>query len=278
MSSQASSIDKAKNYYNSSDADEFYFHVWGGEDIHIGLYDPPGIPIRQASRNTVSKMAKLVEANLKPASKVLDLGAGYGGAARYLAKTYGCHVTCLNLSEVENDRNRDMSQKAGLSELITVIDGNFENLPFEDSSFDVIWSEDAILHSGNKPKVFQEVSRVLSQKGDFVFTDPMQSQNCPEGVLQPIYDRIHLDSLGSFDYYGELAKESGMTQSATLDYSIYLPIHYQSVRDNLVVNRNKLLKNISEEFLNRMITGLGHWIDGGNKGYLAWGILHFRKS
>jgi glycine/sarcosine N-methyltransferase len=27
----------------------------------------------------------------------------------------------------------------------------------------------------------------------------------------------------------------------------------------------------------RMLAGLGHWVDAGNNGYLAWGMLHFRK-
>src|SRR5690606_36140771 len=32
-------VQTARDYYNSDDADNFYFHVWGGEDIHIGLYE-----------------------------------------------------------------------------------------------------------------------------------------------------------------------------------------------------------------------------------------------
>lgn len=31
-------VYQARDYYNSIDADEFYAKVWGGEDIHIGLY------------------------------------------------------------------------------------------------------------------------------------------------------------------------------------------------------------------------------------------------
>lgn len=32
-------VETARDYYNSPDADNFYFHIWGGEDIHVGLYD-----------------------------------------------------------------------------------------------------------------------------------------------------------------------------------------------------------------------------------------------
>ena len=38
MSDSYSSVVKtAQEYYDSDDADNFYYHVWGGEDIHVGL-------------------------------------------------------------------------------------------------------------------------------------------------------------------------------------------------------------------------------------------------
>src|SRR5690606_40239959 len=87
---------------------------------------------------------------LTPDCLVLDLGSGYGGAARYLASTFGCRVTCLNLSEVENQRNRELTRKRGLEHLVEVREGSFEELPFEDNAFDVIWSQDAFLHRDRK--------------------------------------------------------------------------------------------------------------------------------
>ena len=45
MSSEYSSaVSTAREYYNSEDADNFYFAIWGGEDIHIGLYDSGAEP------------------------------------------------------------------------------------------------------------------------------------------------------------------------------------------------------------------------------------------
>ena len=61
---------------------------------------------------------------------MLDLGSGYGGAARYLAKNHGCKVTCLNLSETQNERNIYNNKNYGLNHLINVTKGNFEDIPF----------------------------------------------------------------------------------------------------------------------------------------------------
>ena len=42
----------AASYYDSTDADHFYADIWGGEDIHIGLYAEPDEAIAAASRRT----------------------------------------------------------------------------------------------------------------------------------------------------------------------------------------------------------------------------------
>jgi ubiquinone/menaquinone biosynthesis C-methylase UbiE len=125
-------------------------------------------------------------------TRILDLGAGYGGAACFLAEHYGCDVTCLNLSETQNTLNRKLTAEAGLADCIAVVRGDFESIPEKDDSLDVVWSLDAILHSVNRRRVLDEVRRVLRPGGRFIFTDPMQPDDCPNGVLQPILDNIKL--------------------------------------------------------------------------------------
>ncbi|MEM9173880.1 MAG: class I SAM-dependent methyltransferase, partial [Myxococcota bacterium] len=92
-------------YYDSDEADSFYAEIWGGEDIHIGVYQRPDEEVAAASARTVETVAGHIDF-LKPEHRVLDLGAGYGGAGRYLATKFGCQVDCLNLSDVQNERNR----------------------------------------------------------------------------------------------------------------------------------------------------------------------------
>jgi sarcosine/dimethylglycine N-methyltransferase len=277
MSSQYSQVvETARAYYNSADADNFYFHVWGGEDIHIGVYQTADETIGNASRRTVQRMASL-PAGLDRDSRVLDLGAGYGGAARHLAKRFGCHVTALNLSETENARNRQMNREQGLEQLIDVVDGSFEDVPAGDASFDLVWSQDAILHSGHRDRVIAEAARVLRAGGELVFTDPMQADDCPPDVLQPVLDRIHLSSLGSPAFYREQAASNRLREERFLPMTEQLVTHYSRVRDELLANRDRLRGLVSDDYIERMLTGLGHWVDAGTNGWLCWGIMHFRK-
>lgn len=275
MSSPAeSAVSTARDYYNSEDADNFYHQIWGGEDIHVGLYRSAADPIDQASRRTVQYMASKLP--LTAESHVLDLGSGYGGAARYLAQPHGCRVTALNLSEVENQRNRAQTAEQGLTAQITVIDGSFEQVPLPDSSVDVVWSQDAILHSGNREQVLAEAFRVLRPGGRVIFTDPMQTDDCPPDVLKPILDRIHLANLGSPGFYLETADRLGFTNVSFEPLTDQLVYHYSRVLEETERQEHKL-NGISPDYLERMRRGLRHWIDGGQQRYLAWGIFLFHK-
>jgi len=270
-------VNTARDYYNSEDADNFYFHIWGGEDIHIGLYQSETEPIFNASRRTVETMARKIS-HLNETHKVLDIGAGFGGASRYMAKTFGCKVVALNLSEAENERDRKMNKEQNLDQLVDVVDGSFESIPFPDASFDLVWSQDAILHSGDRKKVVAEVSRVLKPGGSFIFTDPMQSDSCPEGVLQPIYDRIHLTSLASPGFYRDAAKSCGLKEDSFEEMTSQLVNHYSRVLQETSDREAELSEHVSQTYINNMKKGLQHWVDGGNNGYLAWGIFKFIKA
>jgi sarcosine/dimethylglycine N-methyltransferase len=251
--------------------------VWGGEDIHIGLYRCSGERIATASERTVATMAARLQ-RLDAQSHVVDLGAGYGGAARWLAARTGCRVTCVNLSETQNARNRALNEVAGLAQRIEVLDASFEDVPCPTDGFDVVWSQDSILHSGDRARVLREVDRLLKPGGEVIFTDPMQADDCPDGVLAPVLERIHLDSLGSIAFYRQQARDLGWQEVAVMPMTDELVSHYTRVREELVGRRAELLESVSSAFLERMVRGLGHWIDGGRRGYLAWGILHFRAA
>ncbi len=275
-SDYSSAVTTARDYYDSDDADNFYYTIWGGEDIHVGLYQSDVEPISDASRRTVERLAARLS-NLNKNSRVLDIGAGYGGAARYLAKTYGCQVVALNLSSVENERDREMNRAQGLDHLIDVVDGSFESLPYPDASFDAVWSQDAILHSGDRPQVLREVVRVLKPGGEFVFTDPMQADDCPDGVLQPILDRIHLQTLGSPAFYKNELESLGIKDLGYEDHREQLVNHYGRVLRETEQREADLSKVVSKDYIERMKKGLAHWVKGGKDGHLAWGIFHFRK-
>lgn len=262
-------------YYDSEDANTFYTSIWGGEDLHIGCYEATN-DIKVASTETVDRIARAL-GKLDSETRVLDIGAGYGGSARRIAQNYGCEVRCLNISEAQNDVNRYKNGRAGLQDKISVVHGVFEEIPERDNSYDVVWSQDAILHSNQREKVLEEVFRVLKPGGEFIFTDPMQADEVPEGVLQPVYDRLNLTNLGSFGFYRKAAEAQGFEIIDQIEMTQNLRAHYARVREELAAHYDALLENASKAYLDKMLVGLKSWVDAADKGYLAWGIQRFRK-
>lgn len=269
-------VKTTKEYYDSDDAHTFYYTIWGGEDLHLGIYESDDESIFDASRRTITHMASRSKF-LNHRARVIDLGGGFSGSARYLAKSYGWEVVVLNLSETENARGRKMNAEQGLDHMIEVVDGSFDTIPYPDESFDIVWSQDAILHSDNREKVLEEVMRVLKPGGEMIFTDPMQADDCPEDVLQPIYDRIHLSSLGSPGFYQQYARKIGFEVVDFEELTPNLTKSYARILEELEKREDEVKHKISQEYIDNMKKGLRHWVDGGNKGYLAWGIFHFRK-
>ena len=265
----------AQKYYDSTETDKLYAAIWGGEHIHYGIYTRPDEPIHDASLSTVKTIAQTLK-KIDQNSRVIDLGAGYGGAARYLAKTYGCSVCCLNLSQLQNQRNSQLNQEKNLDRLVEIIQGSFEDIPYPNNSFDIVWSQDAILHSGDRCLVFQEIKRILKPGGEFIFTDPMESETCPPGALQPAFDRLGISDMGSYRFYSQTLKDLGFEELNFIDLSQNVPIHYQRFREEVQKRYNEVVKLTSTEFVDKTLNSIQPWIERYEQGYMQWGILHFR--
>lgn len=266
-----------KEYYDSADADTFYKLLWGGEDIHIGLYETPDEDVFAASRRTVDRMCHHLNEVLTPESHILDMGSGYGGGARSLAQRFGCKATGLNISEVQNVYAKERTDNAGLSDKVDIVWGNFEDMPFEDDTFDLVWSMDAMLHSGHREKVVSEVARVLKPGGHFLFTDILQAENATQEELSEVLQRIHLDTLGTWTFYKDAAAKAGLSPWVKEDHSQQLSTHYKRVLEELESRWSNLQGDVSDAYMKNAQRGLNLWVEAGNSGKLSWGIQGYQK-
>ncbi|MFK8008366.1 MAG: class I SAM-dependent methyltransferase [Saprospiraceae bacterium] len=115
---------------------------------------------------------------------VLDVGCGLGGPARMLADEYGCQVTGIDLSQEFIRTATNLSELVGLSSKTKFVYGNATELPFEDKSFDVVWTQHVQMNVEDKEKFYSEINRVLSDKGIFLYYDIFK--NGKEEVTYPM--------------------------------------------------------------------------------------------
>ncbi len=120
-------------------------------------------------RAATEELAQGVE--FDASQRVLDVGSGLGGTARFLASTRGCHVTGVDLTATFCDVAGVLSELVGLGARNEFRCGSALELPFDDDSFDVAWTEHVQMNIADKRRFYGEIARVLKPGGAFAFHD-----------------------------------------------------------------------------------------------------------
>ncbi|HVI49681.1 MAG TPA: class I SAM-dependent methyltransferase [Candidatus Sulfotelmatobacter sp.] len=107
-------------------------------------------------------------AGIEPGMRVLDVGCGVGGPSRFLA-AQGCVVTGLDLSADYVVLSRLLAERAGLN--VDYVCADALDMPFEDASFDLIWTQHATMNIADKPRLYGEMARLLKPGGRLAFHD-----------------------------------------------------------------------------------------------------------
>ena len=105
--------------------------------------------------------------------RVLDIGSGLGGPARTLAAEFGCTITGLDLTEEFVHSARELTLRTGLAGQVDFQQGDALDMPFPDSSFDVIWMQFAGMNIEDKSRLYQQFRRVLKDGGRFALHEVM---------------------------------------------------------------------------------------------------------
>ena len=142
-----------------------------GKDVRaLKVDDLAGVDeFHTRGRAATTELAAL--ADIQKDTKVLDVGCGLGGTARHFAATYGCSVTGIDLTKEYIDVGTKLNELVSLENKVTLKTASALELPFEDSSFDVVWTEHVQMNIEDKEKFYSEIARVLRPGGTFLFHD-----------------------------------------------------------------------------------------------------------
>lgn len=121
---------------------------------------------------------------LNSSHRVLVVGSGIGGTSRCLAKEFACRVTGIDLTEEYCNAAVLLSAKVGLADLVDFRQGDATNLPFDDASFDVVWTEHVAMNIPDKSRLYREMRRVLKPGGTLAIYDILAGPSDP--VLFPV--------------------------------------------------------------------------------------------
>ena len=119
------------------------------------------------SRGIVATREHAERARIQAGMYLLDLGCGLGGSSRYLAAECGCRVAAIDLTPNFVEAARALTARCGLAKRIEFRQANALTLPFQDGTFDHVWSYAVTMNIQNKEGLGREVARVLKPGGYF---------------------------------------------------------------------------------------------------------------
>ena len=261
-------VDETQRYYDGP-ADEIYRRLWQ-DNVHMGTWQD-GDDLQTAMDRTNRIMAK--NAGIERGTHVLDVGCGYGATAIFLAKEYGCTVVGQNISEKELELATRRAQEAGLGDTVRFEYGDFHNIPSEDNSFDVIWSQEAFLHGADKLQILRECKRVLRPTGRLVISDLLVKRDVSQEDRQAIYERVRSPEMWDYPDYREGLEKAGFRIQVEEDWSANVAPTYGSVLEQLKAQRNNLVGKVPEEQLDRTVAALQLWVDSARAGKISQGFF-----
>jgi len=143
---------------------------------------------------------------------VLDVGCGLGGPCRMLAEEYNCKATGIDLSSEYIRTANKLSELVNLNDKTTFIKADATNLPFENETFDVVWTQHVQMNIPDKEKFYSEINRVLKTGGYFLFYDILKKGDGAISYPMPWASNAGLSFLFEAEEMDNILKTSGFTK------------------------------------------------------------------
>jgi ubiquinone/menaquinone biosynthesis C-methylase UbiE len=135
------------------------------DEFHVGGLD--------ATRDLAAQM------ELEPGMRILDVGSGIGGPARYFAAEHQCKVTGVDLTEEFVQVARSLTRRTKLDYLVEFVQASALDLKFSPETFDRAYMIHVGMNIADKAGVFREVRRVLKPGAKFAIFDFLRTGDGP---------------------------------------------------------------------------------------------------
>lgn len=177
-----------------------------------------------------------IELSLTRDSRVLDIGSGVGGPARYLAHTIGCRVTALEVQPKLHALGADLTKRCGLDARVTHVRGDAPTQPFADAAYDAAVSWLAFLHIPDRARLCERLVRTLRPGGACYVEDLCMRAPFAKDDWRDLREVVFGLTVTSTDDYAADFRRAGFTDvtatDLTDDWAPYAAARLAAWREN----------------------------------------------
>jgi arsenite methyltransferase len=171
---------------------------------------------------------------LAPGQRVLDLASGPGTSAIFLAERFGCEVVGVDYSADAVAKATQRTAEIGMAKVISFKQGDAEELPFPDESFDAVVCECAFCTFPDKDTAAAEISRVIKPGGFLGLSDLTRDGPLPDGLDGLLAWIACIGDAQPVSTYVALFEETGIVVTRVEDHNQVLARMIDEIRARLV--------------------------------------------
>ena len=207
-------------------------------------------------------------------SKVLDVGCGIGGPAKFLFDHFQAEVVGVDLASncvnIANKRYESIPQlKFMVADAVTH--------PFPENSFDLVYSRDVILHIASKDKLFSHLLSATKPGGKLIMTDyccgpkEMWDDEFKAYVAQRGYSLITVEE------YKKVLEAAGWIVEKAEDKTQWFKQILEEEKARAIKNKAEFLSKFSEDDFTHLMEGWDSKLVRVPKGHQRWGFFVARR-
>jgi len=160
-------------------------------------------------RGTTATNELIELSQFTPDMHILDVGCGVGGSTRRLSNEKGCRVTGIDLSDEYIDAAERLTKLLGMQDKVKFQAGSVLDMPFEDNTFDGIWSIQMSMNVEDKKQWLREMYRVLKPTGRVVLYEVCGNKNSPVYFPVPWAQDSSMSFLLAPDIFSNVISSAG---------------------------------------------------------------------
>ena len=269
--------------------------VWG-EHMHHGYYVPNNRTDHvQAQIDLIDEVLKWADvpeplpdgsnAHDLP-QKAVDVGCGIGGSSRHIARKYGCTANGITLSPYQAARGNELAIVQGVEDLCSFQVADALDQPFENDTFDLIWSLESGEHMPDKEQFVNELFRVATPGGRIIIVTwchrdlevgETSLNKKEEKLLAKINRAYYLPKWCSVDDYVKILEKNGAVGIRREDWSYIIAPFWKAV-----IKSSLNLKSVVGLLKSGFSTQRGAYamllmLRGFDKGLIKFGLITCTK-